>query len=230
MMRSLILLSALTLFLISCQQGGESPRTGFDVVILNGRVMDPETQLDSVMNVGVKDGVIQVITTSDILGTQTIDATGHVVSPGFIDTQAHSHGNLWGVKVMLRDGVTSPMDLEYGNINTGAWYAARMGKWPVNFAAAASHEMHRMRVLDNMPLTEPLDAEGGLLARGDSYKENGIPDWAETQSTLEQINQIMAGIDEELRQGRFTAKDMKTGDQQTYSLEGWEEFCTRLRP
>ena len=97
------------------------------------------------------------------------------------------------------------MDLEYGNINVDAWYAAREGKWPVNYAAAASHEMHRMRVLDGLPMTKPMDAEGGLAMRGTSYEENDIPDWAETQPTLDQLNDIMAGIDEELRAGALTS-------------------------
>jgi N-acyl-D-glutamate deacylase len=167
--------------------------------------MDPETELDAVRHVGITDGKIATITEAEISGKETIDASGHVVAPGFIDTQAHSNGNLFGVRLMLRDGVTSPMDLEYGNINVDAWYAAREGKWPVNYAAAASHELHRMRVLDKMPLPEPMDAEGGLRARARSYEENGIPDWAETRSSLDQINQIMAGIDEELRDGALTA-------------------------
>ncbi len=45
-----------------------------------------------------------------------------------------------------------------------------------------------------------------------------------------QVPYVILIGDEELRQGRFTAKDMKTGEQQTYSLEAWEEFRTRLRP
>jgi len=32
--------------------------TDYDLVILNGRVMDPETMLDATLNVGVKDGKI----------------------------------------------------------------------------------------------------------------------------------------------------------------------------
>ncbi|MCP4380392.1 MAG: aminoacylase [Hyphomicrobiales bacterium] len=163
--------------------------------------MDPETNFDDIRNVGIKDGVIVTITEDEITGRETIDATGHVVTAGFIDTQHHGSGNLWGVKTSLRDGVTTPMDLEFGAINVGAWYEERIGRWPVNFAAGASHELHRMRVLDNLPLPDPMDGEGGLLMRGVSYEENGIPDWAETQSTLGQINAIMAGIDEELRQG-----------------------------
>ena len=40
----------------------------YDLVILNGRVMDPETKLDAVRNVGVKDGKIVVITQDQIEG------------------------------------------------------------------------------------------------------------------------------------------------------------------
>jgi len=61
----------------------------FDLVILNGRVMDPETMYDAVANVGVKDGRIAVITKDKITGKETIDATGHVDAPGFIDIHAH---------------------------------------------------------------------------------------------------------------------------------------------
>ncbi|WP_282121388.1 hypothetical protein [Ruegeria atlantica] len=93
----------------------------YDVVILNGRVMDPETNFDAVTNVGISGGWIAEITDQSIEGDETIDATGHIVSPGFIDTQHHGHGNLFGVRLSLRDGVTTPMDLEYGNINSAEW-------------------------------------------------------------------------------------------------------------
>jgi N-acyl-D-glutamate deacylase len=54
----------------------------FDIVITNGRVMDPETMYDAVSNVGIKDGRITAITREEISGEETIDATGHVVAPG----------------------------------------------------------------------------------------------------------------------------------------------------
>ena len=40
----------------------------FDVVILNGRVMDPETDFDAVRNVGIKNGKITTITKEKIDG------------------------------------------------------------------------------------------------------------------------------------------------------------------
>ena len=61
----------------------------YDVVIINGRVMDPETLYDDVANVGIKDGRIATITKEKISGRETIKAKGMVVAPGFIDTHFH---------------------------------------------------------------------------------------------------------------------------------------------
>ncbi len=192
------------LSILAC--GPSKPTDGYDVVILNGRVMDPETNFDAVRNVGIKDGVIVTITEEEISGAETIDATGHVVAPGFLDTQNHGHGIEWNAYIGLRDGVTTPLDLEGGNLNIAKFYDRRAGKWPVNYGAAVSHEAIRMRVLDQMEITEDVDAKDLLgYLRGDSYKENGKPDWAETVSTLDQINEIMAIADEEFRQGALTA-------------------------
>jgi N-acyl-D-glutamate deacylase len=85
----------------------------YDLVINNGRVMDPETKYDSTANVDISAGRIAVITQDKISGKPTIDATGHVVAPGFIDTHWHYH-RPWSNKLALRDGRTSVMDLEVG--------------------------------------------------------------------------------------------------------------------
>ena len=61
----------------------------YDVVINNGRVMDPETKFDAVRNVDIKDERIATITENPISGAETIDATGHVVTAGFIDYEQH---------------------------------------------------------------------------------------------------------------------------------------------
>ena len=52
----------------------------YDTVILNGRVMDPETNFDAVANVGISGGWIVEITDQPIEGDETIDASGHVVA------------------------------------------------------------------------------------------------------------------------------------------------------
>ena len=83
----------------------------YDLVIKNGRVMDPETMFDSVANVGIKDGRIAVITKNEITGKETIDATGHVVAPGFIDGHQHCV-DPYIYRLMVRDGRTTIMDLE----------------------------------------------------------------------------------------------------------------------
>ena len=44
----------------------------YDLVILNGRVMDPESMLDATLNVGVKDGIIAIITESEIKGKKPL--------------------------------------------------------------------------------------------------------------------------------------------------------------
>ena len=78
--------------------------TPFDVVINNGRVMDPETGLDACRNVGIKDGKIAAVTDQPISGIDTIDATGHVVAPGFIDGHCHGANDAFAVKCGIRDG------------------------------------------------------------------------------------------------------------------------------
>jgi N-acyl-D-glutamate deacylase len=65
----------------------------YDLVINGGRVMDPETNYDAVANVGIKDGKIAKITSKQIKGKETIDATGHVVAPGFIDIHGQNLGD-----------------------------------------------------------------------------------------------------------------------------------------
>ena len=78
----------------------------YDIVILNGRVMDPETEFDGVRNVGIQDGKIATITEDAIQGKDTLDATGHVVAPGFIDTHTHS-SEKFSIKMSMMDGVTT---------------------------------------------------------------------------------------------------------------------------
>ncbi len=168
----------------------------YDVVILNGRVMDPETLYDSVANVGINDGRIVIITNDNIKGKETIKAKGHVVAPGFIDTHYHWQAPL-GYKIGLRDGLTSSMDIEEGCAGTtlGAWYEERVGKTAVNFGCASSHELARALVLDDFT---DADVSNGPLSALETRAASG---WSLTRPSLEQGNEILRIIDKGLQDG-----------------------------
>src|SRR6185503_21194855 len=61
-----------------------------DIVLVGGRVLDPETNLDAVRAVGIKGGRIASVTRTIPAAKDTVDVRGLVVAPGFIDL--HSHG------------------------------------------------------------------------------------------------------------------------------------------
>ena len=65
----------------------------YDIVIKQGRVIDPETDLDQICNIGIIGNEISNITKKSINGKVTINAKGLVVSPGFIDLHAHGQTN-----------------------------------------------------------------------------------------------------------------------------------------
>lgn len=191
--------AGLAIILSACQAA--TPADGYDVVILNGRVMDPETGFDAVTNVGIVDGIITAITDGAISGAESIDATGQVVSAGFIDTHFHGASNPFTVKLGLRDGVTTTLDAEVGVVNVDAWYAEFGRGWQTNYGAFVGHELHRLQVMDGIPLTEPTDAEDlpGLRAR--SVEDDDTNDWSVTVASFDQLNEVLANIDRDMQAG-----------------------------
>src|SRR6202030_4383679 len=57
----------------------------YDIVLANGRVMDPESGLNAIRNVGIRGRTIAAISERPLQGRTTIAAKGLVVAPGFID-------------------------------------------------------------------------------------------------------------------------------------------------
>lgn len=144
-----------------------SAQAVYDVVIRGGRVIDPESRLDSVRNVGIRGGRIAAISRGPLRGMQVIDARGLVVAPGFIDLHAHGQDDE-NYQLFALDGVTTALELEAGTENVAAFYAEREGKALINFGASASHIKARMSVMHDGGVAArtllPLDSAGYNVA------------------------------------------------------------------
>jgi len=154
----------------------------FDVVISGGRVMDPESGLDAIRNVGIGGGKIVEISEKPLTGKQAIDARGLVVAPGFIDL--HEHGQEpRNYEFQAHDGITTSLELELGTADVDAWYAKREGHALINYGVSVGHIPVRMAVMHD---------PGGFLPTGDAAHRAAAP---------EELQQINAAIDRGLQRG-----------------------------
>jgi cytosine/adenosine deaminase-related metal-dependent hydrolase len=138
----------LVLMVSECMAGfsGSKSAPPYDVVILNGRVMDPETGFDAVRNVAVENGKVVAISDKPMEGRETINATGLVVAPGFVDLHQHSQTNE-AYRVKALDGVTTALEMEEGVPDIDKFYSEREGKAVINFGATTGHEYLRASIM-----------------------------------------------------------------------------------
>jgi N-acyl-D-aspartate/D-glutamate deacylase len=154
----------------------------YDLVIRGGRVMDPESNLDAVRNLGISDGKIQAISVAPLESGTVIDAAGLVVAPGFIDL--HSHGqDAENYRAKAMDGVTTALEMEVGVADVDAWYDAREGTSLINYGASVGHIPIRMRIMHD---------PGDFLPSGDA---------AHRAATEEEITQLKRRIEHGLLRG-----------------------------
>jgi N-acyl-D-aspartate/D-glutamate deacylase len=143
---------ALSTTIMSAQQ--------YDLVLEGGRVMDPETGLDAVRNVGIRDGKIARISSDALSGRRVVHASGLVVAPGFIDL--HQHGqDLDSQRVKALDGVTMALELEIGAPDVTQFLRAKEGHSIIDYGTSASHVAARALVFGNpIPAGEILPKSG----------------------------------------------------------------------
>ena len=170
----------------------------YDIVILNGRVIDPETMLDGIRNVGVKDGKITAVTKDAIQGKTTIDASEHVVAPGFVDTHNHVVTTPFGQKLALRDGVTTPLELELGVLPVALWYDSMKGRSQTNYGASASLQGAREMVLNRDYKTVNGATVNDLQLATNTHFTMA---WSKQVASDEQVERILQLVEEGLRQG-----------------------------
>lgn len=180
------------------------PAQTYDLVIRNGHVMDPDSGLDAVRNIGISGGKIKAITTRPIQGKDTIEARNLTVAPGFIDI--HSHGqDDENYRCKARDGVTTALEMEVGVWPVDPWYKAREGKALINFGATSGHIPARMAIMHD---------SGTFLP-----KDNAVTRAATSSEVRQALDDVRSGLDARaLGIGLGIAYMPATGREEIYSL------------
>jgi N-acyl-D-aspartate/D-glutamate deacylase len=180
----------------------------YDLVLEGGRVMDPETGLDAVRNVGIRDGKIIRISSDALSGRRVIQAHGLVVAPGFIDL--HQHGQeMESQRVKALDGVTTALELEVGTPDVAQFLKAKEGRSLIHYGTSASHAAARALVF------------GAPLPAGEILPKSGPA--TDQPATPEQLKRIEDRLRSELGAGGLS---IGMGIQYTPGATRWEIIDT----
>ncbi len=164
----------------------------FDLVLANGRVIDPETGLDGVRSVGIRDGRIAAISRTPLQERTVLDARGLVVAPGFIDLHAHGQ-DLPAARMQAFDGVTTALELEGGTLPVSAAYdrVGREGR-PINYGFSASWLFARIAEKEGMEPT------GAITFFQEAQRRTG---WQHTLASADETSRIIARVEQGLQEG-----------------------------
>jgi N-acyl-D-glutamate deacylase len=174
------------------QSSNATDESAFDLVVANGRVIDPETGLDDVRSVGIRDGRIAAISRTPLRGRTVFDASGLVVAPGFIDLHAHGQ-DLPAARMQAFDGVTTALELEAGTLPVAVVYerVAREGR-PINYGFSVSWLFARVAE------KEAMEPDGAITFFQDAQSRTG---WQHTLASSEETVRIIARVEQGLHEG-----------------------------
>ncbi len=139
----------------------------FDLVIANGRVIDPASGFDGVLDIGIDGGLITAIAPPPMKARELINAGGQVVAPGFIDILSYEP-NPFGIWFKAADGVTTNLAMHGVNNYANAFFDDFEGNTPVHFGGAFHQHFLRNEDLGLKPEEAPtpeLITEFSELAR-----------------------------------------------------------------
>lgn len=164
----------------------------YDLVITGGRVVDPETGLDAIRNVGIQGSRIAVVAEGPLAGGRVLDARGLVVAPGFIDL--HSHGQSKAAdRMQAFDGVTTALELESGILPVGAWYEAQAKAGRVlNYGTSAAWTFARIQEIEGR------QAQADLRWFQRAFE---LEKWVTNPATAQQVAGITASLEQGIREG-----------------------------
>lgn len=161
-------------------------------LVLYGRVIDPESSLDGIRHVGIKGDKIAAVSVEPLKGRQVIDAKGLVIAPGCIDLHAHGQ-ELPSARMQAFDGVTTALELESGILPVSKFYERRAKEGrPINYGASVGWAFARVAVMQN------LEPDGELRFM---LKAFGLSDWTQQPASEEQVNKILARVEQGLKEG-----------------------------
>lgn len=167
------------------------PRSAtYDIVIVGGRVLDPESGTDAVLNIGINGSKIIEVTSAPLAGRRILDAAGLVVAPGWIDLHSHAQ-SVAGSRMQVHDGVTTALDLEGGLSDVDRHYArASLEGRAVNYGFSASWQQARMRQVGGL--------SNGTL--NDVLGHFGNPAWKRSASPR-QVEAMLGQLGQDLSDG-----------------------------
>lgn len=180
--------------------------TTYDLVIRNGLVIDPASRFAGTYTLGVQDGRIATLTTLPIEGRQEIDATGLVVSPGFVDVHTHVDGNRRAGYELVKMGVTSAIA---GNCGNFMWFDD-LDTMKHRLHEQKDYDVRNFNRLDRdwSDLLDQVDREGypvnlGLLVGSATLRlRTGATD-PNAPATAEQIDRMCAMAAHYIEKGAF---------------------------
>lgn len=173
MTRLLMMVTLLSLVTPDCtnMNAKQVSNKTYDLVICGGRVIDPETHLDAVRDIGVSGRTIETVSSVHLEGRHIIDARGLVVAPGFIDL--HQHGQTAeDAELKAFDGVTTALEMELGRPDVRQYLHQRRGHWIINYGTTANYAAARALAF-HAPI--PVDAALPLPASGSATNEPATP-------------------------------------------------------
>lgn len=191
-----------------------------DLLIQNGTIIDGTGKKRYAGDIGVRKGVITEIgSLSGARAKKTVDATGKIISPGFIDILNHSDGylsilNTSRLDSMIMQGVTTILVGHFGSS------LAPLGSSLLNDTVSKWSELSRNIVFP------PRGSTNGLKSIRRWTDISGLNiDWTTVKEYLKEVERIGVGVNVGTLIGHSTVRrNIVQDEQRELSLEERQHF------